>query len=240
MRVGVVCEGRTDFPAITEFFGAYLCELGVDAKFMPLFPQMDNTRSGGGWANVLIWLSKNPSNVRINKYFGGGIFGGDLATEPLDVILIHLDADVVEDNSFKKYVEKNYEFKFGPCLTAGDRGGIISTVLNMAADVDALSLADRRRHLVATAVESTETWCVAAYSPEQQDWESLRGNDLVNLFMKALEASESRVVQDVYQNVNKNYHRRNAFCKKHASNYDRIRNTCASFRTICDGFQDLL
>ena len=54
MRVGVVCEGPTDFFAIESFFGHALENDQIDAEFVRVQTKSDNTNSEGGWGNVLL------------------------------------------------------------------------------------------------------------------------------------------------------------------------------------------
>ena len=70
MRVGVVCEGATDFVAIDAFFGQSLADHGIEAEFVPIQPEKDKTSPEGGWGNVLHWLQKNGNYMR--KCASGG------------------------------------------------------------------------------------------------------------------------------------------------------------------------
>ena len=53
MRLGVICEGPSDYPAMVHFVGAALKNQGIDAVFQSLSPNMDKTRPEGGWGSVL-------------------------------------------------------------------------------------------------------------------------------------------------------------------------------------------
>jgi len=229
MKIGVICEGPTDYPAITCFFGHALNADGLSPEFFPLFPEMDKTRPNGGWASVLLWLSNNPAQVRIQKYFEGGLFGGALSTEPLNCIILQLDSDVIDDTLFQKFIQDRYNFKISTSETPKLRAAEITKVLSVAAEFDVMTGADRHRHVIAPAVEATETWCVAAFYPQGDHWELLRGDALTNTFMSALEQSEGRQPQIPYARIDKNQSRRRAFCKKHATGSVRIINTCEQF-----------
>lgn len=229
MRIGVVCEGPSDFPAISHFIGNLLAARGNHPVFVPLFPQMDRTRPEGGWANVLLWLNNNPPETRVQRYFAGGLFGGALSTEPLDAIILQLDADVIEDQGFRKFVSDNYEYIVDIDQVPAGRANQICNVLLSAAKFDEMANADRDRHVLVPAVESTETWCVAAFHAQPDDFEMLRGAALVNAFMKALEQSEGRMPQDQYANVDKDVVRRDKFCEKHSGGAARIVVACEQF-----------
>jgi hypothetical protein len=234
MKIGVVCEGPTDYPAIVQFFRHALLERNIEAEFRSLFPDMDKTRPTGGWANVLLWLQNNPPSSRIKRYFQGGLFGGALAAEQLDAIVIHLDADVLPDNSFKIFVKKTYGFDVADADDPAGRGTQITNIINIAASFDDMTNVDRAKHVSAPAVESTETWCVAAFTVPPTDFENLRGAQLSHAFMTALERSEGREPQDVYENVDKNPLRRERFCETHAAGSSRIINGCQHFSSALE------
>jgi hypothetical protein len=229
MKIGVVCEGPTDYPAITHFYSHALQERNITAQFQPLYPELDRTRPQGGWANVLMWLRNNPPATRINRYFGGGLFGGALATEPFDAIIIHLDADILPNDSFKKFVKENYAFEVLDTNDPTVRAKQISDLISISARLVEMSNSDAAKHVAAPAVESTETWCVAAFSMPPQNFEEIRGRNLVNAFMRALEKSEGRTPLIDYENIDKSHHRRIRFCKLHAINSVRVVNGCPSF-----------
>lgn len=234
MKIGVVCEGPTDYPAITHFFEHALQERNVIAKFRPLYPDMDQTRPNGGWANVLLWLNNNPPASRIQRYFAGGLFGGSLASEPLDAIIIHLDTDILPEASFKKFVKKHYDFDVVETISPVEKANQIVSVINLSARSADMAALDRAKHVAAPAVESTETWCVAAFTTPKQDFELLAGDQLINSFMSVLERSEGRQPEENYQNINKDHKRRKRFCKKHANGSARIVDGCDHFLSTLD------
>lgn len=113
------------------------------------------------------------------------------------------------------------------------------TVLSLAARSREMTQADSSRHVLAPAVESTETWCVAAFSSRPSDLERLSGQELVNEFMCALERSESRNPKASYVNVDKSPHRRSSCCEKHAPQSDRIIAGCPRFQEAHDQLRSL-
>lgn len=229
MRIGVVCEGPSDFPAVTYFFGHALRTEGIDANFIALFPDMDRTRPEGGWANVLLWLDRNPPESRIRRYFGGGLFAGALSTEPLDAILIQLDGDALESESFKNFVANNYGYEVPSSRTPTRRAAQVEKVISLAANFKGMTSVDTARHIAAPAIEATEAWCIAAFYPKTQDFELLRGAELVNAFMTVLERSEGRTPLVQYSNIDKSLPRRRRFCETHASGAHRIVKGCRQF-----------
>jgi hypothetical protein len=232
MNIGVVCEGPTDFHAIEHFFKHALEGKNVTADFRALFPEMDKTRPDGGWANVLLWLKNNPANSRVKKYFGSGLFAGTLSTEPLDAIIIHLDTDILPNISFRNYVKQNYAYDVADADSPLSKAIQIKKVINLAAQFDVMTDADKTRHVPAPAVESTETWCVAAFTNTVINFEWLAGIQLTNSFMTALERSEGREPQANYADINKDRERRRRFCEKHKTGSTRIVDGCSQFAEI--------
>jgi hypothetical protein len=234
MHIGVVCEGPTDYPAISCFFGEALRARDIEATFKALFPEMDRTRPDGGWANVLLWLKNNPPAKRIQQYFGGGLFGGNLSGDRFDAIIIHLDTDVIEHESFVAFVRESYNHDVSIGGDCDARAAEISAVIEIAADFNSMTQRDQVRHVPTPAVESTENWCVAAFHGQPENFELIRGDELTNRFMAALEKSESRSPQDRYTNVDKDHDRRTRFCERHANGASRIVSGCRQFSLALD------
>ena len=234
MHIGVICEGPTDYHAISSFFGASLQSKGVNAVFTAVQPTIDKTQPEGGWGNVLIWLAKNPAAIRVERYFSTGLFGGVLETPPLDCLLIQLDTDILGNNLFNQYVYDNYGFTPANPVTPADRADAIRQVISSACQVNELTDVDIKKHVLVPSVESTETWCVAAFTGQPQNFELLNGSALINAFMTALEMSESRIPQGAYANIDKSVRRRDIFCARHANGSERITAGCEQFRRALD------
>jgi hypothetical protein len=229
MNIGVVCEGPTDYPAIEHYFKHALQERNVATKFRALYPEMDNTKPTGGWANVLLWLNNNPPTSRIPRYFGAGLFGGALATEPLNAIIIHLDTDILPNESFRNYVKNQYDYDVIDAGSPIDKANQITEIISISAQFQKMTNADKAKHVPAPAVESTEAWCVAAFTAQPQNFEILIGTQLINSFMTALEQSEGRVPAGNYNNISKDTGRRQRFCERHANGSSRIIQGCQEF-----------
>lgn len=233
MRVGVVCEGPTDYHAISFFFKSALANSGVEAKFFPIQPHMDNTKPEAGWGNVLLWLKNKPPFSRVQQYFCGGLFGGPSSTEPFDCIVIHLDSDILAEESFCTYIRVTYGYEVASPVASHDRANEIRQVINLVAKFDALTDADKKRHVMAVAVESTEAWCVAVFKMPVQNAETLTGQALIDEFMCALEKSEGKDPNPPYASINKTIKRRKRFCEKHHATSNRIVQACEQFsRTL--------
>ena len=117
MRIGVICEGRTDFHAVESFFGHSLESAGMHPHFEVIQPTLDETQSKGGWGNVLLWLDKNLPAFRMQEYLNGGIFRGAQSADSYDCLLIHLDSDVLDDENFKDRVSQKYDYEIGKTNT---------------------------------------------------------------------------------------------------------------------------
>ena len=234
MRVGVVCEGATDFVAIDAFFGQSLADHGISAEFILIQPEKDKTSPKGGWGNVLFWLKKNPPAARIQEFFNGGLFADEFAQPPFDCLLIHLDTDILGKTSFKKFIKNEFGYNAIEPGEPTERAREVSDILRLVWQDENMTKVDQERHVPAVAVESTENWCVAAFSAKSENFEMISKEDLVNRFMSALEKSEGRVPKTGYKNIQKNPKRRETFCKKQKSNYLRIALGCHHFRLILD------
>ena len=234
MRIGVVCEGQTDFIAIEAFLGHSLECHEITAEFEAIQPEMDKSSPVGGWGNVFLWLKNNPPEVRVLKLFGGGLFGGNLERAPLDCLLIHLDTDVLGDNAFDKYIKNQFGYDARSPEEPIDRGQEISDILKLAWRNQDMTDADKYRHVSAVSVESTENWCVAVFFAQPDDFELFSGQRLFDRFMSALEKSEGRHPNTPYAEIDKNIPRRRKFCKKHAHNSRRVSSGCHHFKIILD------
>ena len=231
MRVGIVCEGATDAHAIMCFLGASLESRGVNPIFVALQPEMDRTSPSGGWGLVLKWLKQNPPSARAIAYFDGGLFGGDLSEKQCDVIVIQIDADNLADKAFRSYIRKQFDIDLVESDDPIERGDAVRLIIEAAGGFVELSEVDRNRHVVAPAVESTETWCIAAFRQLDDNPELLGGQDLCAEFMTALHRSESRQNQEFVQ-IDKSPDRRLRFCRKHSVGFDRLENQCHHYRNL--------
>ena len=238
MNIGVICEGPTDFHAIESFLGHSLKLAGLQPKFDAIQPTVDETQHEGGWGNVLLWLDNNIPAFRMQEYLNGGAFAGSQSLKSYDCLLIHLDSDILDDEDFRKYVYREYGYKIGKVNTPSRRAGEIRSVISHAARHKDMTQAEIMQHVSAPAVESTETWCVAAFHKRKQNFESLSGQQLIDVFMSALERSGGKTPNSPYgKEASKDVKRRKRYCKQFAGQSDRIINGCPQFKKI---HQDLL
>lgn len=231
MKIGVVCEGGTDFFAIENYVGEELKKIGIDAKFVLLQPAADES-SGGGWGNVLLWLLNNPPTSR-NNFFGRGLFSHSQEKKNIDAILMHLDTDVLSDVGFQNYVKKK------GCLIAGvstieDKSIEVSKILRVFSDVNNVQSNLKNKYICAPIAESSESWCISAEGGYQGDSEKLSGQALIDAFGKALARVSGHAVKDTYANINKNKPSRENFCNKTRSSSENVM-ACSLFAEVLLG-----
>lgn len=232
MKIGVVCEGPTDFYAITNFFGTALREAGVECNIRSLQPDMDNTRPKGGWNSVINWLIKNPPDSRAINIFGSGLFSTSSAS--YDALIIQMDTDILEDPLFRRYISKKLEYDVQSQTDANARAQELRSVLQIAGRFERMTHQEIKRHVIAPAVESTENWCVAAFTRPIQNFELLAGQDLVDAFMCALLRFEGQRPEPPYGQIDKTMTRRERFCTAHSSLHSRVATGCEQFRIARD------
>ena len=251
VRIGIVCEGPTDAHAIEKFLGASLKDQGITPAFVHIQPEKDKTRPGG-WSAVLKWLLKNPPKLRIKKHLGArsGLFAGGLSAKQCDVLVFHLDADILGCRSFQRWTKKWLSYDVTESSDPIRRGKEIRAIIGIAGEFGTLSDDQLKRHIPAPAVESTETWCVAAFGASYRacklivvvlhaiwskmsgDPERLSGANLCRKFMTVLHRSERCPIQPPFAHINKNVRRRRNFCARHSSGFWRVETQCRHYREL--------
>ena len=233
MRIGVICEGPTDEPAITNFLRASLNDRGITPVFVAIQPENDRTKPTiGNWHAVLNWLLNNSPESRIKNYLSGGLFDDVLSEKRCDVLVFQMDSDILSECGFQNWTRKTLGYDVTDSSDPIQRGNEIRSIIGIAGRFKTLSDDESTRHIPAPAVESTETWCVAAVRTLSDDPERLKGTYLCQEFMTALHRSEARVIQPFTQ-IDKTPGRRSRFCKKHAAGGFRLVETqCRHYREL--------
>ena len=232
MRIGVVCEGPTDAHAIVCFLHASLTHRGITPDFIPIQPDTDNTRPpDGGWDAVFRWLKKNPPRSRTRTYFHGGLFDDDLSAKRCDVMVFQLDTDILSDLGFQNWTNEHYDYSVANLPDPVERGKEITAIIEKVGEFSELPLADMARHISAPAVESTETWCIAAFRQLSLDPELLSGSELCQEFMTALHRFENRPIQN-FVHIDKDPDRRHRYCENHSGGFSRLENQCYHYRNL--------
>lgn len=232
MRIGVVCEGPTDAHAIVCFLHSSLTHRGIMPVFIAIQPETDNTRSPeGGWGAVLKWLKENPPSARTRAYFHGGLFGDGLSAKHCDVLVFQMDADILADAAFRNWTKRHYQYTVANRTDPVKSGQKITSIIETVGAFSRLSRDEKRRHIPAPSVESTETWCIAAFRNLPVDPELLSGSQLCQEFMTSLHRSENRPVQD-FVSVNKDPRRRRRYCERTSSGFARLENQCYHYLNL--------
>ncbi|WP_143273411.1 hypothetical protein [Azospirillum palustre] len=232
-RIGVICEGPTDYHAISCLIGAALESQKINAKFIDLQPNMDSTQADGGWSLIEKWFENYQPDIRVHRYLKGGFFEQDLDEKSCDVFLIQMDSDILDNRNFISYIGEKYNLAFNTLDTPLKRGEAISQVLEKWAKSEECSNFDKKRHIYAPAVESTETWCIASFKRTKENLEATKGVDLCEKFMDALHQSEGRTPQK-FSEVDKSVSRRKKFCQKHVKGHQIAREQCFHFNQAVD------
>lgn len=234
MKIGVICEGPTDFIAFEAFIGNALAKQGIHSKFVSISPDMDNTSPRGGWERVLRWLKKNPPQKRNIKFFGRGPFGPNLPSNLMDCLLIQMDADILDDSAFRNYVGQRYAqiALTDPAPSEPDARAREIEMVFVAAGWRDPCMEEKYmiRHVSLPAVETSEAWCLAACSENMEDFEHVSGQNLIDRFMSALDRSEGLMPRGSYGDIDKNLARRERFCKMHAHASQKVIDGCLQFK----------
>lgn len=230
MRIGVVCEGPTDFIAISRFLKASLSHRGIDASFKDIQPKLDasSVSSGGGWSNVLIWLKNNPPQARKLALFGDGLFSNGLSEKKCDLILIQIDTDVLDDDSFLNYVknEMNTHPIVHPISQPNLRYDAAERILLFFSGFSSTIESQKNSHIIAPAVENTETWCVAVRKPNINNVENLNKAEIFEEFKTRLLDSEG---PEKLRGGFKSQRRRQKYCLNHENNVSRLEGRCSQY-----------
>lgn len=230
MKIGVVCEGLTDFHAINYYVGAALLKRGVSSEFVALQPLPDNT-SGGGWSYVFTWLDQNPPKAR-EQLFGRGLFANSKKFSGLDSIVIHLDTDILPEKSFLNFL-KARDIKMGATNTLAQKGAELSGLISIFAHLDDCQEEYAKKHVPAPIAESSEAWCVAVDSEFGGSAESLSGQNLIDAFGVAFARFNKNEPKKNYRSINKRTKSRENYCKTTAEEVDRL-NTCTLFVSLVE------
>lgn len=228
MKIGVACEGVTDFHAISHYVGAALKQAGISANFVPLQPDPDNT-SGGGWANVFTWLDNNPPKAR-EKYFGRGLFAHSKTFSNMDSIIIHLDTDILPEISFVNFL-KARQFSLGNLETLAQRTAEMERLIIHFCLLDQCDEVQAKKHIAAPIAESSEAWCVAVDPEFQGNAELLSGQALINAFGTSLARFAKQTPRPSYNAINKKEKSRERYCSGTIGGVSRL-SSCTQFVSL--------
>ena len=108
MKIGVICEGPTDFVAIWAFLGHALKKFGMSPEFKDIQPNLYNSVLEGGWTLVLRWLGQNNLQDRRMRFFYGGLFAANSFPDVFDCLLVQIDTDILDKVVFQNHIRKYY------------------------------------------------------------------------------------------------------------------------------------
>lgn len=230
MKIGVVCEGLTDYFAIKYYVGEALLAKGLEVTFVAVQPAADNT-SGGGWPNVISWLENNTPEKR-KPFFEAGLFAHSTKLAGLDYLLFHMDTDVLGEVSFQNFVDKN-GLALQEVADVEAKSLEVSKVLLHFIRIGEMNDEMQKRHIPAPIAESSEAWCIAADSSYQGNAEALIGQDLVDAFGAALARFNKQQVKQTYSKINKKQKSRERYCDGTRGNHGHL-NSCILFFNLVE------
>lgn len=205
MKVGIVCEGIHDFPALSVLLTELAQAKGIaEISCVALQPQADaSSRSGdGGWTKVAGWcLEKSGSGL--DTYLNAPLFEGE---DKFDAIVIHLDGDIAGACALK------YNFTLPDPLSVDER---VATMSGWIAGWLKPSHEHQPKIRSAIPTQMTESWMLAGLSVKTHDWENVAAKEL---FLEETGFSGSRKAAH-YQ----------AMSVKLAGTTSRIAGRCRSF-----------
>lgn len=167
LRIGLVAEGVTDFVILHSALESIFQGSGYTFDLKLLQPEESIAFSGagkagvfgGGWLGVYKWCLQS---VEI----GGGSLSGDPLFENIDFVILHLDADVADEDPSKNphnpFIELNEMLPCSkPCPPASNTTKELRSLLLRW--VGEVSVPDKV--VLCTPSKSTEAWVMAALFP---------------------------------------------------------------------------
>ncbi|MCC3377592.1 hypothetical protein [Cohnella sp. REN36] len=141
---GLVTEGPTDFELITQLIQKIV---PGEHRFLPLQPDLSATEGfgvhGGGWKGVFSWCEKFGADPGIFFYMNN-------MTPAIDVLIIHIDADISRDQEINCA---------RPCPEAEATVIELENKLNLALNVQDLM----GRIIFCIPSDNTEGWILAVF-----------------------------------------------------------------------------
>ncbi|WP_321342237.1 hypothetical protein [Breoghania sp.] len=213
MKVGVICEGPTDFIVMKSFFTKDLSEHFQEIEFFLIQPALDNTLPGG-WSQVLYWLENNPPENRTALYRRGqSLFLNEEDDKKFDALLFQMDTDIIGENGFEKFCSDRGLAPQNPCAPK-ERANFIRGVLISLAAYETIDDAISSGETPIAIVEACETWIVAAGTEGGGDAEKLLPADTCNRFGRILAKTIGERPQKKYAKINKSPKTREKLCKE--------------------------
>jgi hypothetical protein len=211
-KIGVICEGPTDFVAMKCFLESEFNSRSRKIELTLIQPALDNSLPAG-WTQVLFWLENNKLNFRSALYLKkDALFQFEDEAAKFDALLFHIDSDIIGEDSFTNFIKKRGLSDNRP-LNNIDRGNVISHVLLSIGGHDSDAEALLQRELVTPIVESSETWIIAAEGVVPNA-EALVGQPLINAFGGLVARAYGKPSKSSYKSIDKNVKKGRNFAKK--------------------------
>jgi hypothetical protein len=233
MRVGIVCEGATDFITTSSFLTHSMLRRGLHIDFIDLQPGLDKTSEmNSGWSNALLWLERNPLKSRKNNILGSGLFSGSLSWKKCDVILIQLDCDCREDEGFHIFLKKrsvnlkNLQQHDKICED-------LTEALLRLSELNQEQCADER-HIICCVTHNSESWCIAALSDTaDRPVEQIDLSETSEIYLNSVSNYPISEAIPVSRRV-KDRNLRTQFCNDNKSLSERVEARSETYRTLVD------
>ena len=158
MNIGTVVEGPTDRLLLESVLEALLPGSVEEHRFFALQPGSTLGKSGSGWKGVRRWCRQ------VSQRLGSGldfILSGS-AGPPLDLLVIHIDADVATEPDLQENVLSPIIGVAQPCPPASATAGQLGRVILSWLDLDELP----SKVILAIPSQDAETWTFAALFPD--------------------------------------------------------------------------
>lgn len=212
MRIGVICEGPTDFVVMSSFFLKDLTGEFDGIEFSIIQPALDNTLPGG-WSEVLHWLENNPPENRSALYRKGqSLFLIEDDAQKFDALIFQMDTDIIGEPGFEKFCQARGLAVSRP-VSPAERADFIREVIIHLAGTDTIERTIGGGEIPIAIVEACETWVIAAGMDECVA-EELNPEDTCNNFGKIFARYSNQPEKSTYNKINKSVKSRRRVCEK--------------------------
>lgn len=232
LRIGLICEGVTDYVIFEKLVGDIARKAGTPVSFKRFHPAQDATSGrveSGGWLTVFQWCIRNTPERRRSIFNVGSLF--QAAVAPCDMLLIHLDTDICErlagsELEVLQHVPPNdYDL-----TSAIGRGNFIRAVIAHWLQLHTVDEAFRAKHIPAPAVECSEAWLIASrvdvVSPEND-------RTIMERFIKIVCDTLRQREPETTSSFKKTSNRYGRFIQRSEPDAILVRQKCHHFNDLC-------
>jgi hypothetical protein len=236
MNVATVVEGPTDRLVVEAILDRLLPGDPAKHRYFPLQPPITFGETGTGWKGVRRWCQetwKQPgSSLEL-------IISGS-AGPPLDLLVIHLDADVAFENDLQAGEEEPIPDVPQPCPPASATADRLRQVIAHWLRHSPLP----PRVILAIPAQDTETWTFAALHPEdelcrREDYECIRsGRDHPGYRLTLKDYG--KLLQRKGRQIKKHGRDYRTVTSQIAENWDAVRSICPQAENFTQDLMDHL